>query len=109
RLALSREAAEELSRRRNEPDWLTAVRLRAFEAFERLPMPDQRTEGWRRTSLRGLDLAQLDPLGSNIRVSVRGDSRGVVKPLEEAVLAPSVQRSFGQVVAAGSAPVTAHD
>ena len=107
RLALSREAAEELSRRRNEPDWLTAVRLRAFEAFERLPMPDQRTEGWRRTSLRGLDLAQLDPLGSNIRVSVRGDSRGVVKPLEEAVHDPRVQRYFGQVVAPESDTFTA--
>src|SRR5919201_504074 len=37
-------------------------RLRALEAFERLPMPDQRTEGWRRTSLRGLNLDALDPV-----------------------------------------------
>ena len=63
--------------------------------------------GWRRTSLRGLDLAQLDPLGSNIRVSVRGDSRGVVKPLEEAVHDPRVQRYFGQVVAPESDTFTA--
>jgi Fe-S cluster assembly protein SufD len=53
---------EELSRRRQEPEWLLALRLRALEAFGRLPLPDQRTEGWRRTSLRGLPLESLDPL-----------------------------------------------
>jgi Fe-S cluster assembly protein SufD len=41
---------------------LLAIRLRALEAFESLPMPDQRTEGWRRTSLKGLALDSFDPL-----------------------------------------------
>lgn len=60
--ALSREALEALSAQRGEPDWLRALRRQAFETFERLPVPDQRTEGWRRTSLRGLPLDQVTPL-----------------------------------------------
>jgi Fe-S cluster assembly protein SufD len=63
RLALTRETIEELADRRQEPDWLRTIRLEAFDAFERLPMPDQRTEGWRRTSLRGLpSFGGLSPL-----------------------------------------------
>jgi len=54
RLAFSRETVEHLVEHRQEPDWLRQIRLDAFDAFERLPMPDQRTEGWRRTSLSGL-------------------------------------------------------
>jgi Fe-S cluster assembly protein SufD len=106
RLALTRESVRELSRRRREPDWLLALRLQAFEIFERLPMPDQRTEGWRRTSLRGLDLSQIDLLSGAVKIAIRGDSRGVALPLEEALdhprFAPKVQRSFGQMVAPDS-------
>ena len=72
RLALTRESVQELSGRRQEPDWLLALRLKAFEAFEGLPMPDQRMEGWRRTSLRGLDLSQMDPLSSSVKIAIRG-------------------------------------
>jgi Fe-S cluster assembly protein SufD len=61
---LTRQVVEELAEQRHEPAWLRAVRVRAFEAFERLPMPDQRTEGWRRTSLRGLSLDSFDALPS---------------------------------------------
>jgi len=63
RLALTSETVEQLSHSRQEPAWLRAVRLRALEAYERMPMPDQRTEGWRRTSLRGLPFDEQDPLG----------------------------------------------
>ena len=63
RLAFSRETVEHLVEHRQEPDWLRQIRLDAFDAFERLPMPDQRTEGWRRTSLKGLPrLDSLSPL-----------------------------------------------
>jgi Fe-S cluster assembly protein SufD len=61
---LSRAAVEQLSHRRQEPDWLLQIRLRAFEAFERMPLPDQHTEGWRRTSLRGLPLESFNPLAA---------------------------------------------
>jgi Fe-S cluster assembly protein SufD len=72
RAAISRETVEALSHRRGEPPWLLALRLRALEAYERLPMPDQRTEGWRRTSLRGLPLDAFDPLAAaDARATVR--------------------------------------
>jgi len=75
RQALSRAAVEELSLRRQEPDWLLAIRLRALEAFEQLPTPDQRTEGWRRTSLKGLSLDTFDPLpGTDTRSIVADDA-----------------------------------
>jgi Fe-S cluster assembly protein SufD len=96
---LSVEAVRELSRSRGEPDWLLELRLRAFEAFERLPMPDQRMEGWRRTSLRGLNLEAFSPARAHVRLSTNGDSRGLVLPLEEAIHDPRVERYFGQLVA----------
>ena len=72
---LTLEAVERLSRSRQEPDWLLDIRLRAFQAFERLPFPDQRMEGWRRTSLRGLDLNAFEPLpASDTRPVVAEDA-----------------------------------
>jgi Fe-S cluster assembly protein SufD len=101
-VALTRDLVAELSQSRQEPEWLLETRLRAFDAFERLPLPDQRTEGWRRTSLRGLDVSTLDVASTRPTVSVRGDSGAYVVPLEDAVrdgrLAPHVERHFGQVV-----------
>ncbi len=46
---LTREIVEEISKAKNEPDWVLEFRLKAFEAFERMPMPD-----W------GPDLSDLD-------------------------------------------------
>ncbi len=101
RLALTRAAVEELVRRRREPDWLLALRLRAVETFERMPLPDQRTEGWRRTSLRGLDLDSFDPLQLADSASI-GPESGWVVDLQEALqdprLAPRVEKHFGQIV-----------
>lgn len=57
----SREAVEELSRRKNEPDWLREARLGAWDVYERLPMPARTDEEWRRTDLRGLKLDRLAP------------------------------------------------
>jgi Fe-S cluster assembly protein SufD len=98
--ATRREALAHLSRARQEPDWLLALRLRAFEAFERLPMPDQRTEGWRRTNLRGLSLDELAPTSES--VTVNAASPALAMSLEDALrdqrLAPTVQRYFGDVV-----------
>jgi len=98
--AAGREALEHLSRARQEPDWLLALRLRALEAFERLPMPDQRTEGWRRTSLRGLSLDELIPTSES--VTVKAASPALAMSLEDALcderLGPTVQRYFGDVV-----------
>jgi Fe-S cluster assembly protein SufD len=103
RLALTRETVEELSRRRQEPEWLLAVRLRALEAFERLPLPDQRTEGWRRTSLRGLSLDSFDFLQSTNTPATVVPDTGWVVDLQEAAhdvrLAPLIEKHFAQIVA----------
>jgi Fe-S cluster assembly protein SufD len=112
RLALTRETVEQLSERRQEPAWLLALRLRAFEAFERMPMPDQRTEGWRRTSLRGLPIDDLDPLGSvDLPSTWPSEHSGTVVHLHEALtdplLAPRIQRHFASVVAPESDKFTA--
>jgi Fe-S cluster assembly protein SufD len=53
---LTRATVEELARLRGEPDWLRELRLAAFAAYQAAPLPTQQTEGWRRTSLRGLRL-----------------------------------------------------
>jgi Fe-S cluster assembly protein SufD len=59
----SRQAVEELSRRKGEPDWLRDARLAAWETYERLPMPQRTDEEWRRTDLRPLKLNKLVPFG----------------------------------------------
>ncbi|MCY3801581.1 MAG: Fe-S cluster assembly protein SufD [Chloroflexi bacterium] len=46
---------EEISAAQSEPKWMLDLRLRAWEEFERLPMPKPTDETWRRTNLRGVD------------------------------------------------------
>lgn len=70
----SREAVEELSHRRNEPDWLLQKRLQAWETYEQTPMPQRTDEEWRRTDIRDLpidDVAPFAELGK--RVSSRDE------------------------------------
>jgi Fe-S cluster assembly protein SufD len=101
---LTREAVEELSRRRQEPSWLLSVRLRAWETYERLPLPDQRTEGWRRTSLRGLPLDSFNPLLEQARRARLPDVSGasvmdLYEGLQDPLLAARIEKHFGNVVA----------
>lgn len=56
---------QELAALHGEPDWLRACRLAAFEVFERLGLPDTRTdEEWRRVDLKGLNLEAFRALAS---------------------------------------------
>ena len=57
----TREGVEALSRAKNEPEWVLAARLSAFETYQNLPAPARTDEEWRRTSLRGLKLDRLAP------------------------------------------------
>lgn len=66
---LTEEAVRELSRRFNEPDWLTARRVEAWRAFESMAMPTGLEEEWRRTDISGLD---LDGALSRIGATGRG-------------------------------------
>src|SRR3989338_3381403 len=36
---LSKETVEEISRMKNEPEWMLSIRLKAFEEFQKRPMP----------------------------------------------------------------------
>lgn len=61
-MGISRAAVEELSALHSEPDWLRARRLESFSAFERIGLPDTRTdEEWRQVDLKPLNLEALRP------------------------------------------------
>lgn len=58
---LDQAAVDALSRAKNEPTWLRALRQSAFEAFQTIPMPTLKDEEWRRTDVRGLRLNDVVP------------------------------------------------
>ena len=60
----TREAVEELTHRRNEPEWLRERRLQAWEIYEQTPMPKRTDEEWRRTDIRNLPLDDVTPFGA---------------------------------------------
>jgi Fe-S cluster assembly protein SufD len=53
--AFTREMIHALKSRDGYPEFLREYRLRAWEAFESLPIPTTTDEAWRRTDIRGLD------------------------------------------------------
>lgn len=57
----SREAVEQLSAYLNEPDWMRAWRLQAWDIYAQTPMPTTSDEAWRRTDLRRLKLDVIGP------------------------------------------------
>mgnify|MGYP001105631564 CR=1 FL=1 len=57
----SRRAAEELSYRRHEPEWVREKRMEAWSAYEALPMPVRTDEEWRRTDIRRLPINDVAP------------------------------------------------
>lgn len=57
----TREAVEQLSAYLNEPEWMLAFRLQAFDLYESLPMPTTSMEEWRRTDIRRLKLDEIGP------------------------------------------------
>ncbi|MFN2432349.1 MAG: Fe-S cluster assembly protein SufD [Gemmatimonadota bacterium] len=52
--AVSRSSVERRSDALGEPDWLRERRLAAWDAYERLPVPDTRSDAWRYTDLSRL-------------------------------------------------------
>jgi Fe-S cluster assembly protein SufD len=57
----SRRAAEELSLRRGEPEWVRELRLKAWETYEEIPMPKRTDEEWRRTDIRRVPIDDVIP------------------------------------------------
>lgn len=58
----TRERFEELIAVRKQPAWLSAMRHRAMDICESLPLPDSGMEEWRRTPLRTFRLHRFGPL-----------------------------------------------
>ncbi|MGC9520985.1 MAG: Fe-S cluster assembly protein SufD [Anaerolineae bacterium] len=56
---VSRETVEMLSDLYDEPDWMRAARLEAWDLYTGLDLPDQQEEAWRRTNLRAYPLDTL--------------------------------------------------
>jgi Fe-S cluster assembly protein SufD len=70
----SRRAAEELSLRRGEPEWVREMRLKAWDTYEEIPMPKRTDEEWRRTDIRRLPIDDVVPFTElKNKVSSRND------------------------------------
>lgn len=57
--SLSRNLVLEVSKRLNEPQWLQAKRLEAWETFTKLPYPTTRTEEWKYTDITEVPFEEL--------------------------------------------------
>jgi Fe-S cluster assembly protein SufD len=72
---MTREAVEQLSASKNEPEWMRDLRLRSWQLFEMLPMPTRQDEDWRRTDISKLKLEELAPYAA-------ASGRAVQSPLQ---------------------------
>lgn len=59
---ISREALEFIIERNGEPSWVQELRKKAWETFERIPMPTPKDEEWRRTDLKAFKLTDYAPI-----------------------------------------------
>ena len=84
---ISREVIDELSKVKDEPDWMRERRLRAFKQFESMPMP---TDWPGQPDLSGLDIEEIVPY---IRPDV--DKREGVDDWDE--LPEDIQDTFEQL------------
>ncbi|HEX2240649.1 MAG TPA: Fe-S cluster assembly protein SufD [Actinomycetota bacterium] len=82
---LTRPAVEALSQALNEPGWLLDRRLSAFDLFEKLELPDPKSEEWRYTDVRGFDFDRFaaptgagDLAGSELALPPELTEKGVV-------------------------------
>lgn len=66
---LSRDLVLQVSSTLNEPDWLRAKRLLAWETFTKLPYPTPRTEEWKYTDITEVPFEELKlelPVGQSL-------------------------------------------
>jgi len=67
RAGFTREAVERISELKNEPAWMRDWRLAAFDAYEKMPLPNRSEEEWRRTDVSKLQLEGYLPFAQNGR------------------------------------------
>jgi Fe-S cluster assembly protein SufD len=94
---LTRAAVEAHSARLSEPAWLRELRLAAWAAYERLPLPSvTHAEAWRRTNISGLPLDAFGP----------SDGGRALAPVPSAIDGHVAERA-GLLVHSDGAPATA--
>jgi len=76
-ITLDRAAVEALSKQANEPAWLRELRVGAFDRFEKIAEPTDRTEGWRRLSFESADLAPAAPEPTVVRFGISDEQRAL--------------------------------
>jgi Fe-S cluster assembly protein SufD len=107
RTGFSREGVEAVSSARLETGASRDARLRAWEIYESLPMPQRTDEEWRRTDIRGLKLDRLRPAISTGAVGVDPlsalEEAGVENAAAQIALGPNagvvVQRDDATILA----------
>jgi Fe-S cluster assembly protein SufD len=57
----SAEVVRAVAERYGDPDWVRDLRAQGWDAWLDIPLPSLRTEGWRRSELRWLDLPRFAP------------------------------------------------
>ena len=99
---LSEDVVRQISRERDEPDWLLQTRLDALSALDDLAFPDViQTPGRRWTNLEDLDFeALVDPLEQAQETEIEGAEGIDVRSFHDALAADEdrVREHFGSVI-----------
>ena len=76
---LSKQSVEDLAGRLDEPGWMIERRLAAFDIFEKLELPNPKSEEWRYTDVKGFDFSSFtaptvrsEPLDFPARLASQG-------------------------------------
>jgi Fe-S cluster assembly protein SufD len=99
---ISREAVEQISASKAEPNWMRENRLRSWQIFEELPMPTRQDEEWRRTDVSKLKLDQLVPFSEATGPAVEsplqlnGANGGLVTHQNSVTIDRSLQEDLAQ-------------
>ena len=78
---LTKDAVEALARASGEPSWLTERRHEAFDIFEKLELPDPKSEDWRYVDVRRFDFDRFAapvPVEHEPRLPSEAAGQGVV-------------------------------
>jgi Fe-S cluster assembly protein SufD len=80
-MQFTRDTAQAMADRLDEPGWLAERRLQAFDVFEKLELPDPKGDEWRYTDVRNFDFSRFaTPNERKVALDVPADltAKGVV-------------------------------
>lgn len=84
RARFTREAVEELSALKNEPQWMRSRRLEAYDTYATMPLPPTSQEEWRRTDVSKLQLDGYATYAAAPHTSEREALPAELRPSENA-------------------------